>query len=154
MDLSASRMEKSAGVYEAEFNELELGEVWNSNRPVVVTSMTPSEKPFRSRTTVWVTSWVSCPNPFYYTFPKGEIEVNVMSRSRPRMARLEAFKGSWSSWKSDVIRFVLREGHLWGRREVAIPVSVVTSLQNGIHLNITKKQVQEMPSIKLSEPTP
>lgn len=44
-----------------------------------------------------------------------------------------------------VTHILLREGHLWGRREIAIPVSVVTSADPVIRLNITKKQVEELP---------
>jgi hypothetical protein len=44
-----------------------------------------------------------------------------------------------------VTHVLLGEGHLWGRREIAIPVSAVASLDDGIRLNITKKQVAELP---------
>jgi sporulation protein YlmC with PRC-barrel domain len=44
-----------------------------------------------------------------------------------------------------VTHVLLQEGHLWGRREVAIPVSAVTGVDNGIRLNITKKQVGDLP---------
>ena len=40
---------------------------------------------------------------------------------------------------------LLREGHLWGRKEVAIPVSAVTGVKNGIQLNISKQQVEALP---------
>jgi hypothetical protein len=40
---------------------------------------------------------------------------------------------------------LLREGHLWGRKEVSIPVSAVTKIENGIWLNLTKKQVEDLP---------
>ena len=40
---------------------------------------------------------------------------------------------------------LLREGHLWGRKEVAIPVSAVTGVEGGIQLNLTKKQVGDLP---------
>jgi sporulation protein YlmC with PRC-barrel domain len=42
---------------------------------------------------------------------------------------------------------LLREGHLWGRKEVAIPVSAVTGVQNGIRLNITKQEVEKLPPV-------
>ena len=42
---------------------------------------------------------------------------------------------------------LLREGHLWGRKEVAIPVSAVTGVQNGIRLNITKQEVENLPPV-------
>ena len=45
-----------------------------------------------------------------------------------------------------VTHVVLKEGHLWGRREVAIPISAVTAIDEGIRLNITKKQVEELPT--------
>ncbi len=44
-----------------------------------------------------------------------------------------------------VTHVLLREGHLWGRREVAIPISAVTAIDEGIRLNITKKQVEDLP---------
>ena len=44
-----------------------------------------------------------------------------------------------------VTHVLLGEGHLWGRKEVAIPVSAVTGAEDGIRLNITKKQVEDLP---------
>ncbi len=44
-----------------------------------------------------------------------------------------------------VTHVLLKEGHLWGRREVAIPVSAVTAIDKGIRLNLTKKQVEDLP---------
>jgi sporulation protein YlmC with PRC-barrel domain len=46
-----------------------------------------------------------------------------------------------------VTHVLLQEGHLWGRKEVAIPIAAVASVNNGIRLNITKKDVQDLPSI-------
>jgi sporulation protein YlmC with PRC-barrel domain len=45
-----------------------------------------------------------------------------------------------------VTHVLLREGHFWGRKEVAIPVSAVTRIQDGIRLNMTKKQIEDLPS--------
>ncbi|HEV3295401.1 MAG TPA: PRC-barrel domain-containing protein [Streptosporangiaceae bacterium] len=42
---------------------------------------------------------------------------------------------------------VLQEGHLWGRKEVAIPMSAVKDVDDGIRLSITKQQVGELPPI-------
>jgi hypothetical protein len=47
---------------------------------------------------------------------------------------------------------LLKEGHLWGRKEVAIPVSAVASLDAGIRLNITKKQVEDLPPLGQGHP--
>jgi sporulation protein YlmC with PRC-barrel domain len=44
-----------------------------------------------------------------------------------------------------VTHVLLQEGHLWGRREVAIPASAVTKVENGIWLNLTREQVEDLP---------
>jgi hypothetical protein len=44
-----------------------------------------------------------------------------------------------------VTYLLLREGHVWGRHEIAIPVSAVTAADPIIRLNLTKKQVEELP---------
>jgi sporulation protein YlmC with PRC-barrel domain len=44
-----------------------------------------------------------------------------------------------------VTHVLLQEGHLWGRKEVTIPISAVTAVTDGIRLNMTKKQVEDLP---------
>jgi hypothetical protein len=78
--------------------------------------------------------------------PVGEAEV---SRGEPvhaldgEIGRVHGFLVSPDDQR--VTHVLLGEGHLWGRREVAIPVSAVTGAEDGIRLNITKKQVEDLP---------
>ena len=51
-----------------------------------------------------------------------------------------------------VTHVLLQEGHLWGRKEVAIPISAVTGVDDGIRLNITKQQVQDLPPVDIHHP--
>jgi sporulation protein YlmC with PRC-barrel domain len=51
-----------------------------------------------------------------------------------------------------VTHVLLQEGHLWGRKQVAIPIGHVTSLQEGIRLDISKQQVQDLPPIGVEGP--
>ena len=44
-----------------------------------------------------------------------------------------------------VTHVLLHEGHLWGRKQVSIPASAVTRVENGIRLSLTKKQVEDLP---------
>ena len=44
-----------------------------------------------------------------------------------------------------VTHVLLQEGHLWGRKEVVIPASAVTKVENGIWLNLTREQVEGLP---------
>jgi hypothetical protein len=46
-----------------------------------------------------------------------------------------------------VTHVLLEEGHFWGRKEVAIPMSAVTAFEGGIQLNLSKKQVEELPPV-------
>ena len=51
-----------------------------------------------------------------------------------------------------VTHVLLQEGHLWGRKEVAIPIGAVTGIDDGIRLNITKQQVQDLPPVDINHP--
>jgi sporulation protein YlmC with PRC-barrel domain len=51
-----------------------------------------------------------------------------------------------------VTHVLLQEGHLWGRKEVAIPISAVAGVDGGIRLNITKHEVQELPPVDIDHP--
>ena len=51
-----------------------------------------------------------------------------------------------------VTHVLLQEGHLWGRKEVAIPIGAVTGVNDGIRLNITKQEVQDLPSVDIDHP--
>lgn len=51
-----------------------------------------------------------------------------------------------------VTHVLLQEGHLWGRKQVAIPISSVGSTSNGIQLKITKQEVQDLPPVDIDHP--
>ena len=48
-----------------------------------------------------------------------------------------------------VTHVLLQEGHLWGRKEVAIPISAVASTETGIQLRIAKQDVQDPPAVDI-----
>jgi hypothetical protein len=78
--------------------------------------------------------------------PEGESEVARHERVHCTDGEIGHLKGfAVDSADHRVTHVLLREGHLWGRKEVAIPVSAVASLDDGIWLNITKKQVEDLP---------
>jgi sporulation protein YlmC with PRC-barrel domain len=51
-----------------------------------------------------------------------------------------------------VTHVLLQEGHLWGRKEVAIPISAVAGTVGGIRLKIAKQQVQDLPPVDHGSP--
>jgi len=48
-----------------------------------------------------------------------------------------------------VTHVLLGEGHLWGRKEVAIPISAVTVVDDGIRLSLTKQDVADLPPVDI-----
>lgn len=46
-----------------------------------------------------------------------------------------------------VTHVLLQEGHLWGSKEVAIPIGAVATATEGIRLTITKQEVENLPAV-------
>jgi sporulation protein YlmC with PRC-barrel domain len=51
-----------------------------------------------------------------------------------------------------VTHVLLQEGHLRGRKEVAIPIGAVTGVDDGIRLSITKRDVRALPPVDIAHP--
>jgi len=50
-----------------------------------------------------------------------------------------------------VTHVLLDEGHLWGKKRVAIPIGAVTGVDDGVHLNLTKDEVRDLPPVGLAD---
>jgi len=48
-----------------------------------------------------------------------------------------------------VTHVLLDEGHLWGKKEVAIPIGNVTGVDDGVRLSLTKDEVADLPPVEL-----
>jgi hypothetical protein len=48
-----------------------------------------------------------------------------------------------------VTHVLLQEGHLWGKKEVAISIGAVTGITDGIRLNLTKDEIADLPPVEL-----
>ena len=52
-----------------------------------------------------------------------------------------------------VTHVLLQEGHLWGRKEVAVPIGAVTKIGTLlVHLSLTKHQVKDLPPVDTDHP--
>ena len=84
----------------------------------------------------------------YDRVPLGEVEVR-------RGDRVEATDGSIGRIQGLVVdphdhqvtHVLLQEGHLWGRRDVAIPIKAVSRVGDTIRLRISKQEVQDLPPV-------
>jgi len=52
-----------------------------------------------------------------------------------------------------VTHVLLQEGHLWGRKQVAIPIRAVSAVEpEGIRLSISRSEVEDLPPVTLDGP--
>lgn len=50
-----------------------------------------------------------------------------------------------------VTHVLLDEGHLWGKKRVAIPIGAVTSVDDGVKVNLSKVAVGDLPAVELAD---
>ena len=80
--------------------------------------------------------------------PAGEDQVGPGDRVHAADGEIGRIRGFLVNPDDDrVTHVLLQEGHLWGRKNVAIPISAVTGVDAGIRLNLTKEQVGELPPV-------
>jgi hypothetical protein len=87
--------------------------------------------------------------------PAGEVDVqrgDPVQATDGDIGRVQGLVIDRASRK--VSHVLLQEGHLWGRREVAIPMSAVASTAGGIRLNMTKREVRDLPPVDIDQPVP
>jgi sporulation protein YlmC with PRC-barrel domain len=84
------------------------------------------------------------------TVPLGEVDVR---RGEPVYAtdgEIGKIQGLViDSGSHHVTHVLLEEGHLWGRKEVAIPIGSVTRVGDIIQLTIGRQQVQDLPPVDI-----
>ena len=83
----------------------------------------------------------------YDRVPKGEVELRRSSRV---MAANGDYIGDVDGFLVDddhITHFVLERGHLWGRREVTVPIGAVASVKSDVvTLRLSKDEVGALPS--------
>lgn len=89
----------------------------------------------------------------YDTIPLGEVEVRRDDPVQATDGDIGRVHGLVIDPRSrHVTHVLLAEGHLWGKKEVAIPIRLVTRVDDGIQLNITKQQVEDLPPVDIDHP--
>jgi len=89
----------------------------------------------------------------YDTIPLGEVEVRRGDPVQATDGDIGRVQGLVVDPRSHhVTHVLLQEGHLWGRKEVAIPIGAVTRVDEGIRLSITKQDVAGLPAVDIDHP--
>ena len=84
------------------------------------------------------------------TVPLGEVDVRRGDHVRATDGDIGKVQGLViDAANHHVTHVLLEEGHLWGRKEVAIPISAVTDVSDGIQLNLTRQQVEDLPPVDI-----
>jgi sporulation protein YlmC with PRC-barrel domain len=86
--------------------------------------------------------------------PKGEVGVRRGERVHAtdgEIGKVEGFVVEPAH--GHVTHVLLQEGHLWGRKQVAIPVSAVQRIEDGVTVSLTKHEIESLPAVDLVGPS-
>jgi hypothetical protein len=89
----------------------------------------------------------------YDAVPLGEVEVRRGDHVHATDGNIGRVEGLIIDPENDgVTHLLLQEGHLWGRKEVAIPITAVTDVSAGIKLRLCKSEVEALPPVDFGHP--
>ena len=83
--------------------------------------------------------------------PKGEVEVRrasvVISTDGHLLGEVDGFVVGADE---HITHFVLERGHLWGRKEVTIPIGAVARVESdAVHVALSKDEVGALPAVRV-----
>jgi sporulation protein YlmC with PRC-barrel domain len=88
---------------------------------------------------------------YYDRVPKGEVEVRrasaVISTDGHLLGEVDGFVVDADE---HITHFVLERGHLWGRKEVTIPIGAVARVESdAVHVALSKDEVGALPAVRV-----
>jgi sporulation protein YlmC with PRC-barrel domain len=84
--------------------------------------------------------------------PPGEIGIRrdeVVHASDGEIGKVEGLVVD--SARGHVTHVLLQEGHLWGRKQVAIPIGSVEKIDQVITVQLTKQEIEALPAVGVTE---
>ena len=88
----------------------------------------------------------------YDSVPLGEVTVRRGEHVHCTDGDIGQVQGLVVNPDRHVTHVLLQEGHLWGRKDVAIPIGAVIGVDDGVRLNITKEEVKDLPPVDVDHP--
>jgi hypothetical protein len=88
----------------------------------------------------------------YENTPEGEVQVRRGEHVHATDGLIGRVRGLVvDPTDNHVTHVLLDEGHLWGLKQVAIPIGSVTGVDAGVKLDLTKDQVRDLPPVQVDE---
>jgi len=86
----------------------------------------------------------------YDTLPLDEVAIRRGEPVEASDGRIGVVRGLAVDPRNHGVTHVLLEGgHLWGRKQVAIPIGAVSKFDTGIRVELTKQQVGNLPPVEV-----
>ena len=84
--------------------------------------------------------------------PAGEVEIGRHEHVQAADGAVGRVEGLVVDEAGRIAQVLLREGHLWGRKEVAIPLALLDGIDAfGIHVRLSKHEIAHLPDPPLTE---
>ena len=141
-------------------NEIHLTcsmEEFDQAKPFVTTEFINGDKPLMDYMPGAYLTWpyisTQIPVILHKQIPHGELAVGrgaqVLARDG-HVGRIDEFLVNAAD--SHITHLVLREGHLWGQKDITIPVAEIESIDDdgNVHLKLSREEIGELPAIPLS----
>lgn len=85
--------------------------------------------------------------------PRGEVGVRRGERVHAADGEIGSVEGFVvEPANGHVTHVLLQEGHLWGRRHVAIPLVAIERIDEGITVRLTKREIEALPEVSVRHP--
>src|ERR1700683_2689286 len=83
--------------------------------------------------------------------PAGKVEVRLAEHVHATDGPIGKVRGLIVATRGhQVTHILLDEGHLWGKRRVAIPIGGVARFSAGVRLSLTRDEVRDLPPVDLA----
>lgn len=84
------------------------------------------------------------------TVPAGEVDVRRGDRVWASDGEIGRVQGLvMDTGTRQVTHVLLQEGHLWGRKQVAIPVKSVSAMGEGVEVGLSKEEIANLPPVDI-----
>ena len=86
----------------------------------------------------------------YDRVPAGEVQLCPNDRLHAADGDIGRVKGLMADPDLHVTHILLAEGHLWNRKEVAVPIRNVVDATYGVQVDLTREELKDLPAVELT----